>query len=155
MMPRKAGLLAVLLWATLLLHTPSGVAQIGHGGVDTPAVRPPLSVGWPAGVDPNNIIIATINQNSMISAIIGTVEVAVGGAATVVVKKAPSGTACSAGTTLHSGSFDANGTAGTNQTLPVTTAALAPGDRLCLQSTGSSWTGGNGIGTVTIFVGPR
>ena len=66
---------------------------------------------------------------------------------------APSGTACSAGTALHSGSFNANGTAATNQTLTVTVTSLAVGDRICLQTTGgANWTSGTSIGGITIFV---
>jgi len=115
----------------------------------------PLSIGWPAALNPNNTIIAVVNQASTISAIIGAVETATGSAATVSVSKAPSGTACSAGTVLHSGSFNANGTAATNQTLTVTTSTVAAGDRLCLQTTGTtSWTGGTGIGTISVFLAP-
>ncbi len=115
----------------------------------------PVSVGWIATVNPNNAVIAVINQASTVSAIIGAVETATGGTATVSVNKAASGTACSAGTTLHSGSFNANGTAATNQTLTVTTASLAAGDRLCLQTTGTTtWTTGTGIGTITVFLAP-
>ncbi len=120
-----------------------------------PIQATPVSIGWAAAIDPNNTIIAVINQASTISAIIGAVETATGAAATVTVKKAPSGTACSAGTALHSGTFNANGTAATNQTLTVTSASLAVGDRLCLQTTGTSnWTGGSGIGTLTVFLAP-
>jgi hypothetical protein len=115
----------------------------------------PVSLGWIATVNPNNTVIAVINQASTISAIIGAVEVATGGTSTVSVNKAPSGTACSAGTTLHSSSFNANGTAATNQTLTVTTASLAAGDRLCLVTTGTTaWTAGTGIGAITVFLAP-
>lgn len=115
----------------------------------------PVSAGWIATVNPNNVVIGVINQASTISAIIGAVEIATGGTSTVSVNKAPSGTACSGGTTLHSGSFNANGTAATNQTLTVTTSTLAAGDRLCLQTTGTTgWTGGVGIGTITVFLAP-
>ena len=40
-------------------------------------------------------------------------------AATVQVNKAPSGTACSGGTNQATGTFNANGTAATNQTLTL------------------------------------
>lgn len=115
----------------------------------------PLSIGWVATVDPNNTSIAIINQASTISAIIGNVEVAVGAAATVSIRKAPSGTACASGTLLHSGSFNANGVAATNQTLTVTTSAISAGDRLCLETTNNSnWVSGTGIGTITVFLAP-
>jgi hypothetical protein len=116
----------------------------------------PVAIGWPTGLDPNNTVIAIINQNSTISAIIGVAESAVGATATVTVKKASSGTACSAGTALHSGTFNANsGSPGTNQTLTVTTSSLTAGDRLCLTTTGgSNWTSGSGIGNITVFLAP-
>jgi hypothetical protein len=42
-----------------------------------------------------------------------------------------------------------------NQSLPITVAALAVGDRLCLQKTGrASCASGAGIGSITIFVTP-
>ena len=117
--------------------------------------RIPISIGWIAGQNPNNAIASVINQAMTVNAIVGAVEVANGSAATVVVNHAPSGVACSAGTALHSGSFNANGTAATDQTLTVTTASLAVGDRICLQTTGgSNWSSGSAVGTITIFVTP-
>ncbi len=113
------------------------------------------SAGWLATVQPNNAVIAVIDRTSTITSIVGAVETAVGAAATVVINKASSGQACSAGTAIHSGSFNANGTAATNQTLTVTSSALAAGDRLCMQTTGgANWTGGVGTGTITVFVRP-
>lgn len=118
----------------------------------------PLAVGWPAGLNPNNIVLASVNEACTVVAIVGSVEIPTGGAATVTAVKAPSGTAASAGTALHTGSFDANGTAATNQDLTLVGGAtddLAPGDRICLRTTGTtSWTGGAGIGTITVFVSP-
>jgi len=115
----------------------------------------PISIGWIAGQNPNNAIASVINQAMTVNAIVGAVEVANGSTATVAVNHAPSGVACSAGTALHSGSFNANGTAATDQTLTVTTASLAVGDRICLQTTGgSNWSSGSAVGTITIFVSP-
>jgi hypothetical protein len=119
----------------------------------------PLSVGWIATVNPNKAIIATVHQASRISAIIGRVSDATNnGTATVAVYKAPSGTACSAGTILHSGTLNANGTANTNQTLTLVGGAtddLADGDSLCLVTAGTtSWTGGAGVGSVSVFLAP-
>lgn len=115
----------------------------------------PVSLGWVATVNPTSAVIAVINQASTISAIIGAVETATGSAATVTVFKAPSGTACGSGTALHSGTFNANGTAATNQTLTVTTSSVSAGDRLCVTTTGTTaWTGGTGIGTITVFLAP-
>jgi hypothetical protein len=115
----------------------------------------PISIGWIAGQNPNNAIASVINQTMTVNAIVGAVEVANGSTATVAVNHAPSGVACSAGTALHSGSFNANGTAATEQTLTVMTASLAVGDRICLQTTGgSNWSSGSAVGTITIFVTP-
>lgn len=112
-----------------------------------------LAIGWPAGIDPALNIIGTIDEASTVNSIVGTVATAVGSAATVSVYKAPSGTACGSGTVLHSGSFNANGTAATNQTLTLTTTALSAGDRLCLVTTGgSNWTSGSGIGGVAVRI---
>jgi hypothetical protein len=98
----------------------------------------PISIGWIAGQNPDNAIASVINKAMTVNAIVGAVEVANGSTATVAVNHAPIGVACSAGTALHSGSLDANGTAATDQTLTVTTASLAVGDRICLQTTGGS-----------------
>jgi hypothetical protein len=109
------------------------------------------SIGWVAGVNPNNAGVIVFPANSTLKSIVGNVEVATGSAATVSVNVAASGTACSAGTTVHSGSFNANGTAATNQTLTLTTTAVTSPARLCLQTTGTtSWTGGTGVGTLTV-----
>jgi hypothetical protein len=138
--------------------TQTGTTILQDNMTWTPKHNVPVSVGWIATVNPNNVVIAVINQASTISAIVGAVETATGGTSTVTVNKAASGTACSAGTVLHSGSFNANGTAATNQTLTLVGGAtdnLAIGDRLCLQTTGTTgWTAGVGIGTITVFLAP-
>lgn len=116
----------------------------------------PLAIGWDPALDPAGNIIANINQASTITAIVGSITTPVGATATLSVYKAPSGTACSAGTVLHSGSMNANGTASTNQTLAVTSASLSVGDRVCLvTSDASNWTTGVGMGGVTVFVTPQ
>jgi hypothetical protein len=107
--------------------------------------------GWIPTVNPNNVVIGTMPAAATITSIVGSIETATGGTSTVSVYKAPSGTACSAGTVLHSGSINANGTAATNQTLTVTTASISSGNRLCLQTTGTTgWTTGTGSGGVTV-----
>ncbi len=105
------------------------------------------AIGWIAGTNPNNATILTLPANSTVTSIVGRLETPQGAAATATVNKAASGTACSAGTALHSGSFNANGTAATNQTLTVTISALAAGDSVCLQTTGT-WTAT--VGTLTV-----
>jgi hypothetical protein len=139
------------------LGCPAGLATISTAGV-VKLNNVGYPAGWVATINPNNAVVTTVNQASTISAIIGRVETAAGGAATVQVNKAASGVACSAGTNLATGTFDANGTAATNQTLTLVGGAtdnLAVGDSICFQTTGTtSWTGGTAIGTITVFFAP-
>lgn len=62
------------------------------------------------------------------------------GAVTLVIKKAPSGTAPSAGTALHTGSVDLKAGANNNQTLTLSATPadllLAAGDSICFDLTG-------------------
>lgn len=124
-------------------------------GCSATGVKQRVAIGWPAGIDPgasgSENVIATIDEASTVSSIVGTVASPVGATATLSVYKAPSGTTCASGTVLHSGSFNANGTAHTNQTLTVTTTALSAGDRLCVStSDAANWTAGVGVGGVTV-----
>ena len=129
---------------------------IEQSGLKVPASSV-YSIGWVATQNPNNAIaVADLPAGITISAINATIETAVGATATVSVFSAPSGTACSAGTNLASAtSINANGTAATNQTLTLTTTAVASGSRICLQTTGgSNWTSGSGVGTISIYANP-
>jgi Collagen triple helix repeat (20 copies) len=109
----------------------------------------PQSATWAASLNPNNTTVFVANRAMTIEAVIGVAEVANGAAATVTVVKASSGTLASAGTPIHSGSVNANGTAGINQKLTLTITAMNAGDRLVLQTTGT-WT--NAVGNITVFV---
>jgi hypothetical protein len=135
------------------------VSSAGASG--TTAIKAPLgpiaaiSLTYAPGVNPNNLPIANASRSRTIIGIRCTPEIAAGGAATISVVKAASGVAISAGTVLHSGSCNANGTPAGDQNLTVTTSTLAPGDRLGLQTTGGTvWTttGGVAAGVVTVFV---
>jgi hypothetical protein len=121
-------------------------------------VQQSASIGWIATVNPNKAIIITVNQAVRITSIVGRVSDATGGTSTVQVNKAPSATACASGTALHSGTLNANGTANTNQTLTLVGGAdddLAAGDSICLVTTGTTeWTGGTGIGGITVNYQP-
>lgn len=112
------------------------------------------SLTYAPGINPNNLPIANFKAGRIITGIRCTPEVAAGGAATISVVKAASGTAISAGTALHSGSCNANGTAATDQDLTVTVTSLAAGDRLGITATGTTiWTSsGVAAGVVTVFV---
>jgi hypothetical protein len=123
----------------------------GDGTWKTSVASQRVAIGWDPNIDPNNNVIATIDQASTVASLVGTVHVAVGATATLSINKAPSGTACSGGTTLHSGTFNANGTANTNQTLTLTTTSLSAGDRLCVVTSDSAnWLAGLGIGGITV-----
>jgi hypothetical protein len=106
------------------------------------------------GINPNNLPVAQINATRTVTAIKCRPEVAAGGAATITVVKAASGTAISAGTPLHSGSCNANGTAATDQTLTVTVSSLASGDTIGIITTGTTvWTSsGVAAGVVTVYM---
>ena len=118
-------------------------------------VGAPAALGWVAAVDPNNTVVFTASRAMTVTDIRGRVATPVGVAATVAVYKAASGTACGSGTAQHSSTFNANGTAATNQSLTLAGGAanvLAAGDSLCIVTTGT-WTGagaGNGAITVTV-----
>jgi hypothetical protein len=102
------------------------------------------AVSWLAGVNPNNAVVLIATRAMVITGIRGVPMVAAGGTATVVVKTSAGGAA------VHSGSFDANGTASTVQTLTLTTTTLAAGDFLYLSTTGTAWTAS--VGNITVFV---
>ncbi len=116
------------------------------------------SIGWIAAVNPNKAILVTVDRAYRVSSVVGRVSDATGGTATAQVFKVPSGTACSGGTALTSDTLNANGTANTNQTLTLVGGAaddLAAGDSLCLVTTGTTtWTGGTGIGGITVSMAP-
>jgi hypothetical protein len=108
-----------------------------------------LSSTWLAGANPSGSTIFVAPRALTITSLVGVVDTANGAAATVSVRRAASGTALSAGTVIHSGSFNANGTANTNQTLTLTTTTMASGDRLGLTSTGTFT---NSVASITVTV---
>jgi hypothetical protein len=93
-----------------------------------------------------------------VRAIVGRVTAAGtdGGAVTLQVRKAASGTAVASGTLLHSGTFNLKGTANTNQTLALSTTSadldIAAGDMIGLDFTGVLT---SATGVVTISLTPR
>jgi hypothetical protein len=108
-----------------------------------------LASSWLAGANPNNSTIFIASRALTITSLVGVLDVANGAAATVTVVKSASGTALSAGTVIHSGSFNANGTANTNQTLTLTTTTMASGDRLGIRTTGTFT---NAVASITVTV---
>jgi hypothetical protein len=114
----------------------AGRVMANGGGVNTP------SVSWLAGANPNNAVILIANRAMVITGISGVPTVIAGGAATVSVMKNGS-------TVVHSGSFNANGTAGTVQPLTPNGTTLAAGDYLSLSTTGT-WTAS--VGNITVYL---
>jgi hypothetical protein len=95
---------------------------------------------WVAGAQLNNQTIFTTTREMQVTAVIGRPDIVNGGAATLVIVKAASGTAPAGGTALTSTSMDLTGTANTNQTLTLSATladiTLAAGDSLCMVTTG-------------------
>lgn len=105
---------------------------------------------------PATQIVLTANRAMRLQGIRYRVEVSgTGGACTFVINKAPSGTAISAGTILHTGTFNVAGTAATTQTgtLSTTTGAvnLAAGDSVGIIITGTAT---SAVGAVTLWFNP-
>lgn len=77
-----------------------------------------------------------------------------GGAVTLAVKKAPSGTAIASGTAVHSGSADLKGTINTNQALTLSTTSadldIASGDAIGIDCTGTM-TAARGVVSVALI----
>jgi hypothetical protein len=114
----------------------------------------PYPVAWVSGESPNNAGVFRANQPMLITTIVGNVETAVGATATIAINYAASGTACSAGTALTTASFNANGTAATDQVLTLSTPniVIPSGARLCLQTAnGAAFTAGAGSGQIDVY----
>jgi len=109
---------------------------------------------WSKGNDPDSSIIYTAPRQVQIITIIGRLETAQGAASSFSLYKAPSGTVLPSGTKLHTGSFDTNGTAATNQTLPLVSVAvgtLAAGDSIGVLTTGSAALSSGGMTISLIY----
>lgn len=88
----------------------------------------------------------------VLDSIIGRTFVAgTGGAATVALWKAPSGTAPTSGTQLHSGTFNMVGTIHTDQSLTLTTTTVAAGEAVWAVFTGTAT---SAIGAITVNARP-
>jgi hypothetical protein len=96
---------------------------------------------WAPGLNPNSLPIYTAPAGRTITSITCRPEALAGGTATITVKKAASGTALSAGTTVSSTPCDANASAWTVQSLGVASSALAANDTVGIVTTGTTiWT---------------
>lgn len=92
----------------------------------------------------------------VVKGITGRVDVlGTGGACTAQIRKAPSGTAGTSGTLLHSGTFNLVGTINTNQTLTLSTTEgalrIAAGDCLFFDLTGTPT---SAVGNITVCLAP-
>ena len=102
------------------------------------------------------VLLLAAKRAMVVDAIVGrTFVLGTGGAATVALWKAASGTAPISGTALHTGTFDMVGTLHTNQTLTLSTVTgalqLAAGDSVWAVFTGVATTA---IGGITIHCRP-
>lgn len=115
------------------------------------AATRPLSktLSWLAGADPAGGTFFIADRALTITRITGVVEVPNGGPVSVVVVRAASGVPLASGTAVHTGTFDANGTPGFYLDLSVNVAAVAPGDRLGLTTTGEFT---DSVGSISVFV---
>jgi hypothetical protein len=119
----------------------------------------PFSMGWNSATNPDGNFVAVVTQASRITAIKGRIGPAVGATAAITVKKAASAVDCAAsGTPLHTGTFDANGTANTVQTLTLVGGAtddLAVNDTVCFSTAnGAAFLAGVGKGVISIDWAP-
>lgn len=98
------------------------------------------------------VCLLNVGRSMVIDSIIGRPFVAgTGGAATVAIWKAPSGTAPISGTALHSGTFNMVGTINTDQTLTLTTTTVAAGESVWAVFTGTAT---SAIGSIAINARP-
>ena len=98
----------------------------------------------------------TADRAYVVKSITGRVDVlGTGGAATVIIRKAPSGTIGTSGTALHSGSYNLVGTINANQTLTLSTTEgalrIAAGDCLYYDLTGTAT---SAVGNISLSLAP-
>ncbi len=95
-------------------------------------------------------------RRMIVKSIQGVVDTQASNAVTATVFRAPSGTALGSGTALHTGTFNLQGTAATNQTLTLATNAatldLAAGARIGFVISGAP--GAAGVGCITVTLAP-
>lgn len=134
----------------------TGTAVNGRVTVNGNASVIAYNHAWIGGFNPSRAILLVAARPMIVTAVMGRLGLAEGGAATLALYKAPSGTAIGSGTALTTTTFNANGTANANQTLtldaaPVTT--LAAGDAVGIVTTGA-WTTSYGTISLWLTFGP-
>jgi hypothetical protein len=98
---------------------------------------------------------AVLNRRMVVKSITGVPDVATTNAVTVSIYKAPSATAVASGTLLHTGTFNCQGTAATNQSLTLGAATaldVAAGSRIGAVISGAP--GAAGAGSITVTLAP-
>jgi len=124
------------------------------GVADSAMMRDHVNMNYTSALVTQKFFIATIP--CVVVDISGVPRVAgSGGACTLQVFKAPSGTAVGSGALLHSGTYDLVGTADKNQTLTLVstpeTLRLNPGDSLGYVLTGTAT---NAVGMIQVTLEP-
>jgi hypothetical protein len=97
-----------------------------------------------------------MNRRFVVKAISGVVDTQASNAVTATLYKAASATALGSGTALHSGTFNLQGTAATNQALTLSTTSgvldVAAGSRIGFVISGTP--GAAGVGSITVTLAP-
>jgi hypothetical protein len=95
-------------------------------------------------------------RRMVVKAITGVVDATASNAVTATVYRAPSATALGSGTALHSGTFNLQGTAATNQSITLSATAsnldVAAGARIGIVISGAP--GAAGVGSITVTLAP-
>lgn len=115
----------------------------------------PVVYEFHTGADADKTI-CTLTRSMRVRAISGRPDVLNGAALTATVRKVPSATAVSAGTALHSGTFNANSGANTVQNLTLSTTEgvldLAAGDSIGVDLSAANTAA---EGNITVWLSPR
>jgi hypothetical protein len=127
-----------------------GTGLEGRDGGPGPIIHSTINYNVPVAA--TAVCLLNAGRAMVIDSIIGRPFVAgTGGAATIALWKAPSGTAPISGTALHSGTFNMVGTIHTDQTLTLTTVAVAAGEAVFAVFTGTAT---SAIGAITVNARP-
>lgn len=122
----------------------------GRDGGPGPIIQSTINYNVPIAA--TAVCLLNAGRAMVIDSIIGRPLVAgTGGAATIALWKAPSGTAPASGTALHSGTFNMVGTINTDQTLTLTTVSVAAGEAVWAVFTGTAT---SAIGAITVNARP-
>lgn len=127
-----------------------GTGLEGRDGGPGPIIHSTINYNVPIAA--TAVCLLNAGRAMVIDSIIGRPFVAgTGGAATIALWKAPSGTAPISGTALHSGTYNMVGTIHTDQTLTLTTVAVAAGEAVYAVFTGTAT---SAIGAITVNARP-